>query len=493
MRKPLHLLFALIPVALASCATSVRFDVERPPIVDLRGVSRITVIPFERNSLRGFEHLSAYVTAALSAGVRDNVLRGNLVFVEPQTLTHVPHHNLWQHVDVFITGRIIEVNSTDNSRESFRIISGEEVRVTTITLTVTVYIEYSYIRARDGRVLGTFRKRERLTDTAERIRGRQGPGGGGGNRPGGGWDQGHWNHPNWNRPGPWNNPGWFDPDRDRDRGRGRRGRPGDTSPRRNSWIEDIARSAINRFSLTMDRELAPWTTTESRTLRRGSRNEPMLDEARRLVRMGRYDQALQIYREIYEQEGSVSAGFNTALLFAVNDQFTEALELLEALHRGLLASGQSTPRFVRREIQRMAEFVNGFRILDEYRASRPIPTAVDGVGAFASPQPWALVAAGNEPASVREARGTVNLDRARVYALSGAIAYAADNSIWSKIIASTDASVFEGRWFMRIPDTAPSLLWFVVSDGHGGLYITRTALGTFGTVVLDTAWMTRLE
>jgi len=490
VRKPLHLLFALIPVVLASCATSVRFDVEHPPIVDLRGVSRITVIPFERNSLRGFEHLSAYVTAALSAGIRDNMLRGNLMFVEPQTLANVPQHNLWQHVDVFITGRIIDIYSTDSAREGTRTIRGEVVNVTTVTLTVTVYIEYSYIRARDGRVLGTFRKRERLTETAERIRGR--PSQGGGNRPGGGgWDQGHWNHPNWNRPGPWNNPGWFDPDRDRDRGRGRRGRPGGVSPRRNSWVEDVARSAINRFSLTMDRELAPWTTTEARNLRRRSGNEPMLDEARRLVRLGRYDQALQIYREIYEQEGNVFAGFNTAVLFAANEQFTEALELLESLHRALLASGQNTPRFIRREIQRMAEFVNGFRILEEYRAGRG-DAAGGGVGTLATPRPWSLVVAGNEPVNVREARGTVNLNQARIYALSGAIAYAEDNSIWSKIVASTDASAFEGRWFMRIPDTAPSLLWFVVTDSHN-LYITPTAINISGTTVLDTSWMTRLE
>ena len=492
MRKPLHLLLALIPLALVSCATSVRFDVERPPIVDLRGASRITVIPFERNSLRGFEHLSAYVTSALSAGIRDNMLRGNLVFVDPHALAHVPQHNLRQHVDVFITGRIIDIHSTDSMRESTRTIRGQTYTVHTITLTVTVEIEYSYIRASDGRVLGTFRKREQLTDTAERIRGRQGPGGG--NRPGGGgWDQGHWNHPNWNRPGPWNNPGWFEPDRDR--GRGRRGRHGSVSPRRDSWVEDLAKSAINRFSLTMDRELAPWTTTEARNLRRGSGNEPILDEARRLVRLGRYDEALLIYREVHEQEGNVSAGFNTAMLFAANEQFTEALELLEALHRGLLAAGQNTPRFIRREIQRMAEFVNGFRILEEYRAGRTDVTA-GGLVAPAQPRPWALVMAGNEPANVnmvREARGTVNLNWARVYALSESIAYAEDNSIWSKIVASTDASAFEGRWFMRIPDTAPSLLWFVVTDGRDGLYITQTAVNFSGAVVLDTANMTRLE
>ena len=369
MRKPSRLLFALIPLALASCATSVRFEVEHPPIVDLRGVNRITVIPLERNSLRGFEYLSAYVTSALSAGIRDNALRGNIVFVEPGTLANVPQQTLWQHVDVLITGRITNIHSTDSRREGTQIVRGEEVRVTTITLTVTVDIEYSYIRARDGRILGTFRKTERFTETADFVRRRPRPEGG--NRPGD-WGAGNWNHPNWNRPGPWDSPGWFSPDRDRDRERRRRGRPGDISPRRHSWEESLAKSAISRFSHTMDREVAPWVTTEGRSLRGRSGNEPMLDEARRLVRMGRYDRALDIYLEIYERDGNIFAGFNTAILLAANDQFTEALELLESMHRGLAASGQSTPRFIRREIERMAGFVNGFRLLEEFRAGRAI-------------------------------------------------------------------------------------------------------------------------
>ena len=492
------LLLALVPLALASCATSVRFEVEHPPIVDLRGVNSITVIPFERGSTRALEYLSGHATLALANGVQNNALRGNLVFVDPQTLTHVPHHDLWRHVDVFITGRITNVHSNHHTRESARTIRGENYRVITVTLTVTVEIDYSYIRARDGRILGTFRKTQQATDTAEHLRRLSGGnrpgggGGGGGNRPGGGPPgghnhAGHWSHPDWNRPGPWDNPGWFDPDRDRGRGRGRRGgRSGGASAQRNTWEESLARVAITRFSRTMDREIAPWVTREERSLRRRSGNEPELDEARRLVRLGRYDQALQIYREIYRQYGNVFAGFNTAMLFAANDRFAESLDLLEALHRGLMASGQNTPRFIRREIERMAGFVNGFRMLEESRAG--IVGAIPGIRVNVAAQPAPVVENGG-----REARGTVNLNLAKVYALSDAIDHAEDTSIWAKIVASADADAFEGRWSMRIPDTAPSLLWFVVADGRHNLFVTTTALNISESLVLDTAQMTRLE
>jgi len=480
VKKPRLLIFVLIPVALISCATSVRFDVVHPPIVDLRGVNSITIIPFEENSHRRFEHISAYVTSALTNGIRNNMLRGNMVFVEPQTLANVPQQNFWQYVDVFITGRITDIQHQFSIRQSRRAGVGNEPIITdTVTFTITVYIEYSYIRARDGEVLGTFRKSETVIDTANFARNRHGTG--------------NWNHfDHWNRPrGHGHIPGWHDPWQ-QNQGRRGRGHFADYFPPRGSRAETLLKSAISRFSRTMDREIAPWVTTEERNLRRRTGNEPMLDEARRLVRMGRYDQALRIYQEIHEQNGNISIGFNKAILLAANEKFTEALELLEALHQGLLVSGQTTPRFIRREIQRMAEFVNGFKLLEGHRATRLEATTSFNAGPAARTLNIPT-APRNEPVDAREIRGTVNLNLVKVYALSEAITYAEDASIWSKIVASTDADALEGRWSMRIPHTAPSLLWFVVADGRYNLFITQTALNTSESIVLDTAQMIRLE
>jgi len=218
----------------------------------------------------------------------------------------------------------------------------------------------------------------------------------------------------------------------------------------------------------------------------------MLDEAIRLVRMGRHDLALDIYKEIYEQYGNVSAGFNAAILLAAAGELTEALRLLENMQRRLIASNQNTPRFILEEIQRMARFAYGLRILEEYRAGEA--RAVTGFNIAPLTRTLNMpIAARNEPATAREISGTVNLNLAKVYALSESIDYAEDASIWSKIVASTDADAFEGRWLMRLPETAPSLLWFVVVDGHYNLFITQMALSISEAIALDTAWMTRLE
>ncbi|MCL2762613.1 MAG: hypothetical protein FWD36_05330 [Treponema sp.] len=453
------LCFLMLPV-LVSCATSVTFDVTHPPLADLRGANSITVIPFERDCDRRFEYLSAYVTSALVSGIKNNMIRGNISFVEPAILADVSEKNYGQYVDVFITGKIIDITQTISNRSASRNVRDEIITIDVVTLSVMVNIEYAYINARDGKVLGNFIKSEEFTQTANLGRNRYGSGN---------WNRAEYGlHPEWHDPGQWN------------QNRRRRGHLADNALRRGSWGETLAKSAINKFSFTMSQELASWTTTEERSLRRRTGNEPMLDEARRLINMGRYDQALKIYQEIYTHNDSVYLGYNTAVLLAANEQFMESLALLEHMHRALLTSGQSTPRFIKREIERMAEFVNGLEILAEYRT---------GGNAAASLIPLIK----DEPVNARAISGTINLNIATVYALSEAIAFVEDTSVWSKMVASANASTFEGRWSMSIPVTAPSLLWFVVIDSRSNMYITQTALGASGTIVLDTAKMTRLE
>ena len=460
---------ALIAAVSVSCATSVTFDVEHPPEVDLRGVNTITVIPFEKNNNNGDKHLSAYVTSAIITGIQNNI-RGNVGFVDPQILTNVPEQNIWQYADVFIAGRITGTGS-NIARGTNRNVNEEVFGMDTVTLTVTVDIEYAYVRAKDGRTLGTYRKSESFTETSRFIR-RQDTGYRNGfedrNRPGG-------RHSEWDT-------GRFD------RHRSRRGQSYSDFPQRGSWMESIAKSAIDRFSFTMDRELASWTTTEKRNLRKRGKN-PALDAARILAGMGRYDQAFRAYLEIYQQNGNIVAGYNAAVLLAADDKLTESLELLENVHRGLSVSEQKTPRFIRKEITKMAGFVNGWRTMEEYRASR-IGAATDKNAANSLESLNLAAATEDEPDG--EIRGTVNLGAATVYALRESISHADDASIWPKIVASTDTGI-NGRWSMKIPVAAPALLWFVVIDGRSSVYITPTAVGTSGMVTLNTSLMTRLE
>ncbi|MCL2557981.1 MAG: hypothetical protein FWE09_05830 [Treponema sp.] len=465
--KTLRFLFlAPISLALVACATSVSFNVERPPIVDLRGATSVTIVPLEQNSVARFRRISAHATGALEAGLRSAALRGNIDFVEPESIANTPRHELWRHVDVFLTGRIIDARPGATIREGSQTVAGATFVGLSVTLSVSVEIEYSYILAREGRTLGDFRKVEEVSETVFFARNRLGI-----------WD---WGNPaGWTRPGfrlgahfgPWDNRMWFDPSAiDLNR---RSFSFTANFPQSGSWGESLAMLAIDRFSLDMSRELAPWTTAERRSLRALPASEPAAREAMELARMGRQDEARRLYQEIFARTGNANAAFNTAVLFAAEGRFAQALDVLNDLSRALLAEGRAVPAFIRREAQRMSAIVAGLEALESARA----PPGVQAQGAAR--------------AAEREISGTVNISGANVYALSDSVSGARDTAIWQRIVASAEARA--GRWTMRIPEGAPSMLWFIVTDGPNNLFITRAPASVFGEVVLSTADMTRLE
>jgi len=202
---------------LASCATTVKFEVEHPPLVDLRGVNTITVIPLEWNTA-AYPYLTNDVTRALSTGIRRVK---SYAFIAPAVLRDIDETDYGEYVDVYITGKIINVASNDTS-ETKEEKDGDETKTKIyITRTVTVDIEYKYIRAINNEVLKVFKRKEQHSVTF------------------------------------------------------------DNSPRAKKWwanllldifipkgpsSEKIAKSAAAKFSGDMAREITPWTGTEKRRL-----------------------------------------------------------------------------------------------------------------------------------------------------------------------------------------------------------------------------------
>ena len=312
---------AVIPLVFLSCATVVSFQVEHPPLIDLRNVNTITVIPFEWNSTWEYQYLSGCVTSALIDGIR----RGRINFVNPYLSQNIYQRNYAKYADVYITGRITNVRANSETELiEEKILGNEVVRRYRTSRTVTVDIEYSYIRSANNERLGTFRKDEISTHTFE--------------------------HP------------------ERRNNRTRRERLPFIFRQRGSLTERIAESAILKFSDTMAQELGPWTTTERRNIR-GTGNDPRSAEAKQLVRQRQYGNALDLYSGIYGQTGLVPAGYNAAILLQATNKFPDALELLFDLQRRTAESGKSIPFYVRREITKISDFIYGFMVLEGYRNS----------------------------------------------------------------------------------------------------------------------------
>ena len=435
-------------VSLISCATVVTFDVEHPPLVDLRGVKTITVIPFEWNTVRENVYLANRVTAALMDGLR----RGSIDFVDPYMLEYSRGRNYSQYADVYIIGRITNVNIYDQIETRDEADNYQTVIREVITGNAVVDIEYSYIRSADNKALGNFRKREIADVSFERTRYRE---------------------QNANRNTERNTNRNTNRNTDR-RGTGRgAGQQRSGFPQRGSWQESVAASAIARFSDTMNQEIGPWTTTESRIIKGRTGDNTLAAEAKYLIEQDRYDEALVLYKTIYEQNGNISAGYNAAILLAANERLPDALGLLERLRDGILKEGKTVPVFIKNEIKKIAEFISGSKVLKTYEGGET-----------------KTVSPASIPETGREIAGTVNINPAMVYALNGSVSSIDDNSIFPKMVAYTDAD--NGRWSMRLPDTAPAVVWLLVTDGRRGYYITRSAVNISAAIVLNTAEMIRL-
>lgn len=322
MVKPFKtFLFFLVPVILASCATVVSFNVTHPPLVDLRNVSTITVIPFEWSSSFRYTYLAGCVTSQLIRSIE----KGKINFVDPSILIGVDKRDYWKYVDVYITGYITKVDSYDHSvtsEETHR----NRTRIKYITTrTADVSIDYRYVRSADDEVLGYFKKSATHSSSMEYYRRGE----------------------NVRRPE----------------------RFSDAFHQRGTWSEGIAESAIAQFSNAFDSELAPWTTTEERSIKGRAGKGPQITEARNLIRENNYSEAVDIYKNIYEQTGNIFAGYNTAVLLEASERFTDAFLVLEKLKNDMIKSGKTIPSFIRKELKNVQELVNGLMILSAYRES----------------------------------------------------------------------------------------------------------------------------
>jgi hypothetical protein len=461
LTKKLWTLFFLVSIPLiASCATVVTFDVEHPPLVDLRGVNTITVIPFEWNSAREYTYLSQCVTAALINGTR----WGDIEFINPYTLENNRVRSYRQFADVYITGRIINVYTYEDIEIKDEIDNYQTTIRELITGNAFVDIEYSYIRSADNKMLGNFKKRSTADVSFENTRYR---------------DRERNPYQNRGRDAERNTNRNTNSNANRNTARRRSGQARGAFLQRGTWQESMVETAIRRFSDTMNHEIGPWTTTESRRIKGRTGDNALAAEARSLVEQNRYDEAIVLYKTIYEQNGNIFAGYNAAILYAANEQFADALALLERLRDGILKEGKTVPAFIKNEIKKITEFVNGSKVLEMY------PDASIQTAAAAA---VAATAAGSE------ITGTVNVNPAMVYALNGQVSSINDNSIFTKMVAYADA--VDGRWSLRLPDTAPALLWLLVTDGRRDYYITKTAVNfsgsASGAVALNTAEMTKL-
>jgi hypothetical protein len=282
----------IIHIIFTSCATTdIKINIKHPPLIDMSDMKTITVIPLQWNGNRNkkYDYLSNDVSIALNTGILE---ANNLELIDPSILRNIDKSDYWKYTDIFIDAIILNVTMKSNTNKE------------KTTRTVKVNVLYKYIRAIDNKELGIFNKTEQSSITFG------------------------------------------------DSGILLLDLAVDIFAKGRSY-EELAKSAIEKFASSMNNELNSYTTTEKRKIAKSTSKNPMFNEAKKFVEQKEYFEALILYKSIYEQTGSAVAGYNAALLLEENNQFTEALELLEKLNKGILVTGKNSPEFIKKEIEQL--------------------------------------------------------------------------------------------------------------------------------------------
>jgi hypothetical protein len=96
-------------------------------------------------------------------------------------------------------------------------------------------------------------------------------------------------------------------------------------------VEDMYTSLIDDFMPKMAKQLAPYQVREHRTLMRDKTKDPLMEQADDLVKGKVYDSALEIFLDIWQQNGNVAAGFNAAILYEVTGQLDMAISQMKSV------------------------------------------------------------------------------------------------------------------------------------------------------------------
>jgi hypothetical protein len=236
-----------------SCGTSIPITVNHPPQMGTDGIERLVIMPFEGSGDR------QQLAEALTLIFRDKI-SGTGVFKVVEHTGYTPNTGM---ADAYLTGMVSGFTTKDESRQEKRTQrrsdgSTYQVDVTVYTRDVSIEFTYRIISDRDGTVIRNGERR--LSQTVSNS-----------------------NENRSNLPGPL----------------------------------DMAKRAAEGLLSNFNREVVPWTSTESLKLDKEiSKNKELkarMKDAEKLVKTS-VKAAYETYTKIYEETGSMPAGYNAALL-----------------------------------------------------------------------------------------------------------------------------------------------------------------------------------
>ncbi len=158
MKGKMAALFALLILVFSGCATRIRIAVERPPVLNTSGIRRVAVMPFEAGAGPYRRDTARYAATVVIEKIS---ALDYFTLVDYSRVEDARRRNqdIESFVDAVFTGRITRIDAQTSSEQRTRKKSNGEVEEYTIyTTKVEIDFNYSFVRARDGTIIGPVSK-----------------------------------------------------------------------------------------------------------------------------------------------------------------------------------------------------------------------------------------------------------------------------------------------------------------------------------------------
>lgn len=270
------ILLICTPVLFTSCATSIRFPVERPAEIDSKGATSIAILPFSTGNINRFYYNHSSDAKVIANYIQEEfqkrILRsGYFTLVSAQGL--LKQSSTTSACDLYIHGNMynfsnkiekILLKSEDNKKKQYL-----------YKRKVTLSVKYEVVYSRTNEILySTTQHIEE--ESSEYVTPREVP-------------------------------SFF------------------------SLISSDLSGRINNIA----KKLMPYTTTRHLSLLKTKTKEPEIKEAlataHKLTKQGLYPLAQSAFMTLYEQQGIFEAGYNAALLLEATGKLQKAAELMSQI------------------------------------------------------------------------------------------------------------------------------------------------------------------
>ena len=267
-------LFLFLQVLLASCATAIRFPVNRPAQIDSKGATSIAIFPFSSGNMIRFyyNHNSDSETVAnyIQEQFQNRILQSDFfTLTSPCSPSNkgAPSYDLYIHGSIYNISNVVEKIPLETE--------GKKKKTYLFKRKVSLSVKYQVVYTQTEEILysSTQHIEEESTEYAQKRE----------------------------------------------------------LPNFMSLVSSDLRSKINSIT----KKLMPYTTTKKISLLKDKSKDPLIEEqmkvASKIAKEGNYSQAHGIFMEIYQRDRIFEAGYNAALLYEAMGQLDEAALLMSQI------------------------------------------------------------------------------------------------------------------------------------------------------------------